>query len=42
MNPAGLLKVAIELNSFARQCQPTVDAIINSEVAVIEWSDDDV
>jgi hypothetical protein len=41
MNPAGLLKVAIELDAFATQFQPIVNAIIGSEVTVIVLSDDD-
>ena len=41
MNPAGLLKVAIELDTFATQFQPIVNAIIASEVTVIVLSDDD-
>ena len=41
MNPAGLLKVAIELDAFATQFQPIVNAIIASEVTVIVLSDDD-
>jgi hypothetical protein len=41
MNRAGLLKVAIELDAFAMQFQPIVNAIIDSEVTVIVFSDDD-
>jgi hypothetical protein len=41
MTSAGLLKVAIELNTFATQFQPIMNAIIDSEVRVIVLSDDD-
>jgi hypothetical protein len=39
MNPAGLLKVAIELDTFLTQCRPIANAIIDSECVVIELSD---
>jgi hypothetical protein len=41
MNPAGLPAIAVELDAFATQLKPVINAIVEKEARIVRYDADD-